>query len=385
MKVSIVTGLSGNEMYCLHQQGFTPGDMVIGNSVYSMGVLGSLGSTVQSLAGGEVTKITRLVHDGRQRAYERMMREARQRGGVGVTGITNELVWHGGNIEFLSVGSCLHREGGGSEKEEVEFSSAADGQELFCQIDAGFKPLKFVFGNVAYSVGVAGGIGGMFKSLARGEVTQYSEVFNQTRHLALERLIDEAKTVGANAVVGIKTSLLPMLGVQEMVMLGTASYHEGLPDEFKQTPLTSDLTCQEMWSVIRMGYMPIRLVLGVSVYALGFAGGFAAFFKSFKRGEIDELSTLIYDARENALVKVAKEAERYGADDVIGIKTFISQLGGGILEFFALGTAVKKMPGFKTRSEQLPPQAIITSQDTFVQTALGLGTTQDLNTRLGST
>jgi len=42
------------------------------------------------------------------------------------------------------------------------------------------------------------------KSLQRGEVHQYSQVFNETRHRALERIRAEARSAGANAVVGIQ-------------------------------------------------------------------------------------------------------------------------------------------------------------------------------------
>ncbi len=38
----IMTGLSGNEMFCLHLKKMRAGDLVIGNSVFSMGFLGSL-------------------------------------------------------------------------------------------------------------------------------------------------------------------------------------------------------------------------------------------------------------------------------------------------------------------------------------------------------
>ena len=38
--MAIMTGLSGNEMFCLHKKGLSAGDMVIGNSVYSMGFHG---------------------------------------------------------------------------------------------------------------------------------------------------------------------------------------------------------------------------------------------------------------------------------------------------------------------------------------------------------
>jgi uncharacterized protein YbjQ (UPF0145 family) len=296
-----------------------------------------------------------------------MHEEARRHGGIGITGVSNELVMHGGNVEFLSVGSCVHREG--ATAEQLEFSSSADGQELYCQIDAGFRPVKFVFGNVAYSIGVGGGIGGAFKSLQRGEIPQYSEVFNTTRHLALERIRNEARQAGANSVVGIRTSIIPFRGIQEMVMIGTASHNQALPPQYSQQPVTSDLTNEEMWNMVNMGYAPLQLVLGVSVYSLGLVGGITAAFKSLGRGEISELTTLIYEARENAIGRIAKDATACGADDVVGIKTYVYELGGGIIEFLAIGTAVKRLPGLGTASAQLPPQAIIKDKDTFINTA----------------
>lgn len=375
--MSIVTGLSGNEIYCIDRLGMTPGDLVIGNSVFSMGVIGSVASAARTLAGGEVTQVTRVIHDGRKLALDRLLEEAKQRGGTAVTGVTSELLWHTGGVEFLSVGSSLKHE---LSEDLGEFSTSSGGQELFCQVDAGFHPLHFAFGNVAYSIGIAGGIGGLFQSLARGEVTQYSEVFNKTRHLALERIEAEARSYGANAVVGIRTSIMPMMGATEMLMIGTASRHPALGPEFDQRPITSHLTCQEMWNLIRLGYMPIRLVLGVSVYSLGFTGGIAAAFRGLARGEITQLTTLIYDARENAILQIAKEADACGADEVVGIKTFISQLGSNMIEFMAVGTAAKKIPGLTTRSEQLPPQAVIRDEDTVIKPSrMGTYASKNLN------
>jgi uncharacterized protein YbjQ (UPF0145 family) len=376
--MSIVTGLSGNEIYCIDRLGMAPGDLVIGNSVFSMGFIGSIASAARTLAGGEVTQVTQVIHDGRKLALDRLLQESKQRAGSAVTGVTSELLWHGGNVEFLSVGSSLKHD---QHDELGEFSTSAGGQELFCQIDAGFRPIHFAFGNVAYSIGVAGGLGGFFQSFSRGEVTQYSEVFNKTRHLALERIEQEAKSYGANSVVGIRTSILPLMGTTEMLMIGTASRHPALGPEFDERPITSHLTCQEMWNLIRLGYMPIRLVLGVSVYALGLAGGISAMFRGLARGEINQLTTLIYDARENAILQIAKEADACGADEVVGIKTFISQLGQNMIEFMAVGTAAKKMEGLGTKSEQLPPQALVRDEDTVIKPSRAAGyVAKNLNT-----
>ena len=63
--------------------------------------------------------------------------------------------------------------------------------------------------------------------------------------------------------------------------------------------------------------------------------------KSFTKGEINDLTTLIHDARENAIGRLKSEADALGADEVIGVKTYIAEIGG-LVEFLAIGTAVKK-------------------------------------------
>ena len=363
----VVTGLSGNEMYCLQQKGYQAGDLVVGNSVWALGVLSSLKSVAKTLAGGEVKQYTEWINDGRRRAYEKLIREAEQRGGRGITGVTSELVMHPVGLEFLSIGSCIHHE-----SVAENFSTSADGQGLYCQLDCGFRPVRFVFGNVAYSIGVGGSLAGALRSMGRGEVKEWSEVFNHTRHLALDRIREEARSAGANAVLGIRTTITPFYGSREMIMIGTASHHPALPPEYTQEPITSDLTNQEMWNVIRQGYCPIRLVLGVSVYSIGFMGSFSSLFRSLVSGEIKEMTSLIYDARENAVAKIARDAEACGADDVVGVRTYIKNLSGGVVEFMAIGTAVKRIPGIETLSENLPPQAVMHDSDTFVEPTLGM-------------
>src|SRR6185503_981049 len=128
---------------------------------------------------------------------------------------------------------------------------------------------------------------------------------------------------------------------------------------------TSDLTCAEMWNLTHMGYVPMKLVLGTAVYSLGVVGGLKAMLKSFSKGEVHELTSLIYDAREHAIGLIADEANAIGADDVVGIKTHIHEMGG-LLEFMAIGTAVKKLPNLAPQSAMLPPQAIIKDKDTWI-------------------
>ncbi len=377
---SIVTGLSGNEIYCLHLKGLTAGELVVGNSVYSLGFVGGSGAGLKSAFGGEVTQITQIVHEGRKQSYARMIHEAHQRGGAGIAGVTSDLRHFHGNIEFLSVASCVH--GRDVPTSKVLFSTSGDGQELYCQLDAGYQPLQFVFGNVAYSTGLGGGLLGSLKSLGRGEIKEFSDIFNATRHLALQRIVAEAHAAGGNAVVGIKTLTMPFQGIHEMVMMGTASHNPALPAEYSRAPVSSDLTCEEMWNLTAMGYMPLKLVMGTAVYSLGLMGGLKAMFKSFARGEISDLTTLIYDAREHALGLIKREAEAIGADDVVGVKTHIHELGN-LIEFMAIGTAVKRAANIATQTPTLPPQAIIRDKDTWISSDDGFSAALQAGSRGG--
>lgn len=368
---TICTGLSGNEFYCIAMTGYTPGSILMGNTVYAIGYIGGMISNVHVTLGGEIPQYTNMISEGRRLSIERFEKELQTSNAVGAAGVTSEIIFHPGNIEFLSIGSSLYTQTPQSNGQYM--TSAADGQELFCQVDAGFNPMRLVFGNVAYSIGIGRNLLGNIRQLAHGEVKQYSDLFNTTRNLALQRITAEAVQMQANAVVGIRTTIVPIVApkVQEMIMIGTASYNPQLAQIAQQVGgvVTSDLTSEEMWNVIKLGYAPIKLVLGTSIYSLGVAGGIKAALRSFAKGEVTTLSELVYGAREQSIKKVQEQAREVGADMVLGVKTYIYQLEGDLIEFLAIGTAVKRMDGLVTRSTQLPPQAIIRDKDTFINVA----------------
>ena len=276
----LMTGLSGNEIYCLAQKGYGPGNIVVGNSVHSLGFVRGITSGLKTLSGGEIGSITQLIVDGRHAAINRLEAEAKDEAAAGLTGVASDLRNLGNLMEFLAVGSAVKS----AESTGPFFSTACTGQDLFCQLDAGYEPRHFVIGNVAYALGIGRGITGGLKVLARrGEVKEYSNMYNHTRHLALERLEAEAAERGCNAVVDIITKIIPFgPGVREMLMVGTGSYNPALGQP--KVPVTSELTGEELWNLTQLGYAPVRLLLGTSVYALGFAGGVSAFFRSFGGG-----------------------------------------------------------------------------------------------------
>ncbi|MBQ1366658.1 MAG: YbjQ family protein [Firmicutes bacterium] len=61
------------------------------------------------------------------------------------------------------------------------------------------------------------------KSLVGGELVGYTEMLNEARQLATKRMVDEADSLGADAVIGVRYgSSQVMQGAAEVVAYGTA-------------------------------------------------------------------------------------------------------------------------------------------------------------------
>lgn len=366
----IISGLSGNEIYCLSLKGFAPGELTVGNSVRSLGIAGSVGSSLKTLAGGEIENITAMISEGRHAAIQRMAEEARKHGATGVSGVTSELKTLSGYMEFLSQGTSI-----GAQGQLPFFTSSASGQELYCHLDAGYRPMHFVMGNVAYALGIGRGLIGGLRTMAKGEVREYSEMYNRIRHLALWRMKEEASHIGANAVVDVKIEIRPFgPGVVELLMTGTAAFHP----RFSQGPVppqqvvTSELTGAELWNLAKLGYAPVELVMATSVYSIGLVGGIGTMFSGFVRGELEELTRLIYHARENCLQLIRQEAQGLGAERVVGNRLQIRELAPGLIELIGSGTALRKLDNITPHSPELITQAIIRDEDALTVNGGGL-------------
>lgn len=362
----IISGMSGNEIFCLHQKGLSPGEIVVGNSVCSMGFGGALGSWGQALAGGEIKQITDLISEGRHKAIHRMEEEAKRHGAIGVTSTVTDLRTLAGYTEFLAQGTGVHVLVPGAHQRF--FSSAASGMELFCHLDAGYSPIRFVMGNIAYALGLSRGLTGSIRTFGQGEVHEFSQMYNEIRHHALARLRAEAAQAGANTVVDVILQMLPYgPGTVELLLTGTAAYHPHIsqgpvsPDQV----VTSELTGEEIWNLARLGYAPVQLVMATSVYSLGLAAGIGTWVKSMSRGELPEVTALIYRARENCLELLRREAAALGAERVVGNKLRIVELSPGLIEIMAIGTAIRKREGMTPQSPALIPQALIVERDSI--------------------
>jgi uncharacterized protein YbjQ (UPF0145 family) len=80
------------------------------------------------------------------------------------------------------------------------------------------------FGVIVQSAGAARGFTGYFKSIKKGEVSEYTSTISEARRIAVDRLIEHAQAMGADAVVGLRfdSSDVGGNGLGEMVAYGTA-------------------------------------------------------------------------------------------------------------------------------------------------------------------
>src|SRR3954452_14959304 len=105
---------------------------------------------------------------------------------------------------------------------------------------------------------------------------------------------------------------------------------------------TSDLSVNEFLLVKEAGFDPLGLVVGSSIYHIGFQQS------SWKKSqEMQVLSEAMYTARELAMTRVEEEADALGADGIVGVRLDIGRYSWGedMAEFIAIGTAIKHRGG----------------------------------------
>ena len=89
--------------------------------------------------------------------------------------------------------------------------------------------LGVVYGLVVRSMGLAGGVAASFKALRRGEISEYTQLLEDSRRHAIDRMIENARLIGAEAVIAVRFDSSE-IGQQftEIVAYGTAVKLEGI-------------------------------------------------------------------------------------------------------------------------------------------------------------
>ena len=80
-----------------------------------------------------------------------------------------------------------------------------------------------VKGSTVRSKHIGKDISASLKTIVGGELNGYNEMLIEARQIAVGRMADEAQSIGANAIVGVRLmSSAVMAGAAEMVAYGTA-------------------------------------------------------------------------------------------------------------------------------------------------------------------
>ena len=130
---------------------------------------------------------------------------------------------------------------------------------------------------------------------------------------------------------------------------------------------TSDLSVSEFLLVKEVGFDPLGMVMGSSIYRIkaNIPMG-AAWSMDDWRGELGDLTQALYHSRELAMARMEEEADALGADGIIGVRLKINlhAWGSDIAEFVAIGTAVKHAGGgnFKNKAGR-PFQSDLSGQE----------------------
>ncbi len=85
----------------------------------------------------------------------------------------------------------------------------------------------------------------------------------------------------------------------------------------------------------------LGIVFGNTVRSKHLGKDIAAAFKTLAGGEIRSYTEMLTEARNEAIERMIREAEKVGADAVIGVRLGSSSVMSGAAEIVAYGTAVK--------------------------------------------
>ncbi len=226
------------------------------------------------------------------------------------------------------------------------FTSDLSVNEFLLIKEAGFHPRGLVVGSSIYHIGFS----------AKGwstsrEVQTLTQAMYAARELAMSRMEEEAAVLGADGVVGVRLDVGFYewgRGTAEFLALGTAVSAEdgGNWKTPEGKPFTSDLSGQDFWTLLQAGHAPLGLVMGTCVYHVAHQGMFKAMGNIGQNKEMPNFTQALYEARELAMERMQDEAKKTGAEGIVGVQIQEKShvWGSHTIEFFAMGTAVRRLP-----------------------------------------
>jgi uncharacterized protein YbjQ (UPF0145 family) len=234
----------------------------------------------------------------------------------------------------------------------------------------GLTPLSQVMGSSIYQMGYQSTWGAGYGATILFELDSLSQALNEVRGRALVRLGEEARLLGADAVVGVETRAgeselgsgagAGQLALEHMVV-GTAVRRAGAKTPH---PVLTELSVAEYAMLLQGGFEPLGIVAWSAVfftsYVFGMVGGGGmlgggSLAMGTQNYELREFTQAVYSAREAVMQQITGQAAALGAAGVVGVKIDHTvrphTLGGGVgmrevrglmVTFTAIGTAIQQ-------------------------------------------
>jgi len=184
--------------------GFEPLSMVVGTSMYHVGIQVARWGQSQ-----ELDVLSRAMYLAREAAIQRMVAEAAAVGADGVIGVRIDLnMFEGGRdmLEFMAVGTAIRSKanpGAYRAPNGQPFTSALSGQDFYTLCRTGHFPVSFVFGVCVYHVAhqsLRQSLGQIGQNV---EMPLYTQAIYDARELAMSRMQAEAERDQGVGVVGV--------------------------------------------------------------------------------------------------------------------------------------------------------------------------------------
>jgi len=243
--------------------------------------------------------------------------------------------------------------------------------ELVAVRHAGFEPVGMVMGSAVmriaaqwgYAVGFAGAPGQNVETFPcpwnyyggaehvngyNWEHTTHEGGVTSARDLALNRMVEEARVLGAHGVVGAEVTMRHLEGVghsMEFTVIGTAIRRTGAPPV--PQPFMSHLKGQQFGKLLHAGYVPVALVIGVGAVEIDPGCGMESSHIGWSNVEVGQLSRGVAMARDLSIGHLEREVVHFDADGAVGVDMRFSlhDLPGSrepkLAEMFCIGTAVR--------------------------------------------
>jgi uncharacterized protein YbjQ (UPF0145 family) len=178
---------------------------------------------------------------------------------------------------------------------------------------AGYEPVSQVMGSSVYHVGWSG-----FLNYDGGELTAVTHAQRDARRRALGRMAEEARLLGAHAVVGVRLEgrTHEWSGeLTEFTAVGTAVRVAGAPPPSE--PALSNLSVQQLYKLELGGLWPVDIVMGNCTWYARHCDCYAD--GSLFNQELPAHTAVIDNARRHATARFKEEVTQRRALGAVGV------------------------------------------------------------------